>query len=197
MTSKGSGAYQAAAAAAEMIRDKFPAVKIEIIDTLNVSLCQGWVAIEAARDSLLDIPFGEILQNIQRIIPRVQMLQTADTLKYLHMGGRIGSAKHLLGNMLNIKPIISMRDGEIIALGQARTLQRVYQKMIQVIKESIGPRGIIKIAYVHADALEKVQELRDLVEQHVQVAETIIAELSPALGVHSGPGTIGLCYYQV
>ena len=197
MTSKGSGAYQAAIAASKMVLEKFPNLKLEVIDTLNVSLCQGWMVIEAARDALKGVSFEAIVKRVKSIMPRAQMLQTAGTLKYLYMGGRIGKAKHLLAGMLNIKPIIGMEDGVIIALGQTRTFRRVYQRMIEIIEENVGPKGKIKIAYVHAAAAEEAEKLKEMVEVRLTCVESFIAELSPALGVHTGPGTVGVCYYPV
>jgi fatty acid-binding protein DegV len=167
MTSRGSGAYQAAVAAQAIAREMLPRLKIEVIDTLNVSMCHGWMAIEA------------------------------DTLKYLYMGGRIGKAKHLVGTLLNIKPLISMEDGVIVPVGTARSRSRAYKMMVDKIEAAVGSMGKIKIAYVHAAAREEAEKLRSMVEERVECVETIIAELSPALGVHTGPGTAGLCYYPV
>lgn len=197
ITSKGSGAYQAALNAKMMILEKLPDLKIEVIDTLNVSLCHGWMVIEAARDALAGASLDAIVRHVKSIIPTAQMLQTADTLKYLYRGGRIGKAKHLVGSMLNIKPIISMKDGIIVPLGQARTRLRVYKMMVDKIEETVGSMGKIKIAYVHAAAAEEVEKLKELVEKRLDCVESIVAELSPALGVHTGPGTVGVCYYPV
>lgn len=197
MTSRGSGAFQAATIAARLIREKYPGIKLEVIDTLNVSLCHGWMVIEAARAVLRGEIFEKVIDRIRSIIPRAQMLQTADTLRYLYMGGRIGKAKHLVGKLLNIKPLISMENGVIVSPGQARTLKRVYEKMVQIIQNRVGKNGKIKVAYVHAAARDEAERLRAFIEERVTVVESIIAELSPALGVHSGPGTVGLCYFQV
>jgi len=197
ITSKGSGAFQAAKIAKETILERLPHLRIEVIDSLNVSMCQGWMVIEAARAAINRASFESIIQKVQSMIPITQMLQTADTLKYLYLGGRIGKAKNLVGSLLNIKPIISMKDGEIVPLGQARSRQKVYQLMVEKIKVTSGGKGIIKAAYVHAAALEEVELLRNLVEQQITVVESLIAELPPALGVHTGPGTAGLCYYPL
>ncbi len=197
ITSKGSGAYQAALNAKEIILAKLPHLKIEVIDTLNVSLCHGWMVIEAARDAIAGASLEAVVERVKSIMPNAQMLQTADTLKYLFRGGRIGKAKHLVGSLLNIKPIISMQDGIIVPLGQARTRKRVYQMMVDKIEETVGTMGKIKIAYVHAAAAEETEKLKAMVEERIECVESLIAELSPALGVHTGPGTVGLCYYPI
>ncbi len=196
ITSKGSGAYAAASAARKMLLEEHPKVKIELIDSLNVQMCQGWMVIEAARAALAGFSLPEIADKVRAMIPVSRMLQTADTLKYLYMGGRIGRAKHLVASMLDIKPIISMEEGEIVALGQARTRRKVYQAMVDKLA-GIAGQNAIKIAYVHAAAREEAEKLKAMVEERVEVVESLICELSPALGVHSGPGTVGFCFYPV
>jgi DegV family protein with EDD domain len=197
MTSKGSGAYQAALVAKQMIEEKIPQLRVEVIDTLNVSMCQGWMVIEAARAALAGKSFGDIVNQVRMMMPVTRMIQTADTLKYLYMGGRIGRATHLVGSLLNIKPLIGMEDGVIVPLGQVRSRMKAYEAMVEMIEATVGKMGKIKIAYVHAAAQEEAEKIKNLVEQRLTCVESLIAELSPALGVHTGPGTAGVCYYPV
>jgi DegV family protein with EDD domain len=195
ITSNGSGAYQAAVAAREMVLEQHPQAAINVIDSRNVSLCQGWMVIEAARAALAGRSLNEITALVQRMIPVTRMIQTASTLKYLYMGGRIGQAQRLMGTLLNIKPLIGMKDGVIVPLGQARSLGKAYAAMADMVEAAVGPQGKIKIAYVHAGALEEVEKIKALVESRITAVESFFAELSPALAVHSGPGTAGLCYF--
>ncbi len=195
MTSKGSGAYQAACVAQSMAGESLPGVRIEVIDTRNVSLCLGWMVIEAARAAMAGNSLESIRKLVYKMIPVTRMIQTADTLKYLYMGGRIGQAQHLVGTLLNIKPLIGMEDGVIVALGKARSRLSAYKMMAENIERAVGIKGKIKVAYVHAGALAEVEKLRAMVEERLTCVETLVAELSPALAVHTGPGTAGLCYY--
>jgi DegV family protein with EDD domain len=197
MTSRGSGAYQAAMAAKSMVAEILPRLKIEVIDTLNVSMCHGWMAIEAARDVIANKSLAEVVERVKQMIPITHMIQTADTLKYLYMGGRIGRAKHLIGSLLNIKPLIGMDQGVISALGTARSRKQAYQFMAEMVEKNVGLDAKIKIAYVHAAALEEAEKIKELIERRLQVVESLMCELSPALGVHTGPGTAGLCYFPV
>jgi len=197
MTSKGSGAYQAAKAAQSIAAETMPELHIEVIDTLNVAMCHGWMVIEAARAALSGVNLADILGLINRMIPVTQMIQTADTLRYLYLGGRIGKAKHLVGTLLNIKPLISMHDGVIVPLGQARSRHRAYQMMVDKLEETVGHQGKIKIAYLHAAAPEEADKIKTLVEARLTCVESLITELTPALGVHTGPGTAGFCYFPV
>jgi len=197
MTSKGSGAYQAALAAKGMMEELAPKLRIEVIDTLNVSMCQGWMVIEAARAALAGKALPEIVALVRQMMPITRMIQTADTLKYLYMGGRIGKAKHLVGTLLNLKPLIGMQDGVIVALGAARSRTKAYEAIVDLIEDGVGKNARIKIAYMHAAAEEEAHKLKRLVEARFTCVESLVAELSPALGVHTGPGTAGVCYFPV
>ena len=196
MTSKASGAFQAATVAQAMMKDEYPEVKIEVVDTLNVSLCQGWMVIEAARAALSGFSLDRVTETVKRMIPLTHMIQTADTLKYLYLGGRIGRAQQLLGSVLNIKPLIGMEDGVIVPMGRAHSRGQAYQQMADLVAEAVG-NGKAKAAYVHAGALREAERLRAIVEAKVDVVESLFAELSPALAVHTGPGTAGVCYYML
>jgi DegV family protein with EDD domain len=196
MTSKASGAYQAACIAQSMLEEQMPALRVEVIDTRNAALCQGWMVIEAARAALSGLRFDEVAAKVRAMIPLTHMLQTADTLKYLYMGGRIGKAKHLVGSLLNIKPLIGVEDGVIVPLGIARSRAQAYQAMIDKVEQAVG-KSKVKIAYVHAGAMQEVEKIKNLVEGRLNAVESFIGELSPALAVHTGPGTAGLCYFPV
>lgn len=195
MTSLGSGAYQAALVAREMAQSELPGLEIEVVDTRNVAMCHGWIALEAARAAQGGARLPQVMELIRYLLPRVRMIQTADTLRYLYMGGRIGRAKHLLGSLLNAKPLISMEDGVIVALGQARSRLGAYHQIVERVAQAVSKGAEIKVAYLHAAALEEVRKLRGLLEERLSPVETLVAELSPALGVHTGPGTVGVCYF--
>jgi DegV family protein with EDD domain len=155
------------------------------------------MVIEAAREALADASLAGVVERVKGMIPVTRMIQTADTLKYLYMGGRIGKAKHLIGSLLSIKPLIGMQDGVIVPLGTARSRKGAYRMMVEKIEGVVGEGGAIKVAYVHAAAQGEVEKIRALVEARLEVVEWMFAELSPALGVHTGPGTAGVCYFPV
>ena len=198
MTSRGSGAYQTALLAKRTLEPELPDdVRIEVVDTLNVSMCHGWMTIEAARAAQAGGSVDEILALVARMIPVSRMIQTADTLRYLYLGGRIGKAKHLAATVLNIKPLITMEDGVITAMGTARSLRGAFRRMAQIVEDDVGSGERIKLALVHVAAPEKALELREAVEARVTSVETLTTQLCPALSVHTGPGTVGICYFPV
>jgi DegV family protein with EDD domain len=196
MGSKVSAAYESAKVARTMLRGTYPEVNVEVIDSQNAALCQGWMAIEAARAALAGLRLEEIAARVRRMVPISHMIQTADTLKYLYMGGRIGRATNLLGTMLRIKPLIGLEDGVIVPLGKAHSRGQAYAMMADIAAQVIG-HSKAKIGYLHAGALHEAERVKQLVEAKVEVVESFFGELSPALAVHTGPGMAGLCYYPV
>jgi len=196
MTSKGSGAYQSCRAAIEMFREHTPQVQVEVVDTLQVAMSQGWAAIEAARAAMDGLGFEDVLQRAQEVAQQGMMIQTADTLRYLHMGGRIGKAQHLVGSLLNIKPLIGMQDGEIVALGTTRSRLRAYRRMVDLMEDKVGEGARIRVAFTHVAAREQLGRLQEMVTERFDCLETIVTELSPALAVHSGPGTVGVSFFR-
>lgn len=195
MTSVGSGAYQAATVAKGMAAKELPHLRIEVVDTLQVAVCHGWSAIEAARAALAGGTLEKVAEVARTVAAKGTMVQTADTLRYLFMGGRIGRATHMVGSLLNIKPLIGMEEGVITPLGQARSRAGAYRKMVDIIGNRVGEGARIKIGYVHAIAPDEVEKLRRLVEDRFDCVETFVAELSLALGVHTGPGTVGFGFF--
>ena len=195
MTSKGSGGYQSCRAAVEMLREQLPDIRVEVIDTLQVAMAQGWAAIEAARAALSGKGLKEVVERAKEVAHKATMIQTADTLRYLYMGGRIGRAQHLVGSLLNIKPIIGMEDGVIVALGTARSLSKAYRKIVDLMAQKVGEGARINLALTHVAALDRLEELRERVLRRFECVEVLVSPLAPALAVHSGPGTVGVHFF--
>ncbi|GAB4479440.1 MAG: DegV family protein [Anaerolineales bacterium] len=194
MTSKGSGAYQSCLAAVEMLREKMPKLRVDVVDTLAVAMAQGWAVIEAARAAKQGLEIGEVVAKARQVARQSMMMMTADSLRYLYLGGRIGKAQHLIGSLLNIKPIIGMQDGVIVALATERTRPKAYGRIIELMKERLNGIRNIKVAFMHVAALDQLDHLKDKVCAQFNCVETLTTPLSPALAVHSGPGTVGLSY---
>lgn len=197
MTSKGSGAYQSCRAAVEILRERLPQLQVEVIDTLQVAMAQGWAAIEAARAALDGFSLREVVEHARAVARKGTMIQTADTLRYLHMGGRIGRAQHLLGSLLDIKPLIGMDEGVIVALGTARSRMKAYTRMVEMMAQRVGEGARVKVAFTHVAALAQLELLRERVLQRFDCVEVITTPLSPALAVHSGPGTVGVSFFPL
>jgi DegV family protein with EDD domain len=198
LTSKSSGAYQAACIARDMADAQLPGVRIEVIDTLQVAMIHGWATIEAARAARRGETIEQVVDAARYVSQNGYMFQATDNLRYLYMGGRIGRAKHLVGSLLNVKPIISMdRQGIIFGAGSARGWTNTIALVVELMNETGASEQPINVAVTHNTAPERAQRMIDAASKAFDVREILISQLSPALGVHTGPGMVGMHYFPL
>lgn len=192
ITGKGSGGYQSAMLAKRLAEQELPGLPIEVIDTQTIAMAHGWAVIQAARAALKGLPVKEVAAVAHRTAEQAFVGFTNDTLEYLQRGGRIGKAAGLIGGVLSIKPIIGIRGGMPSPLGVARTRAGAYKRIVSLALNAIPEGSTVRAALMHVAAPEEVERFRALLEKHYAVIEWLVAQLSPALGVHSGPGTVGI-----
>jgi DegV family protein with EDD domain len=117
-----------------------------------------------------------------------------DTLEFLHRGGRIGGAQRFIGSALNLKPILALHEGKVEGIERIRTKSKAHDRLLELVSEKVKGRQNIRLATVHANALEDAEALLARAAQQFNPVETICSELSPVIGTHAGPGTVGLTY---
>ena len=175
-------------------RDLLPALSIEVVDSRFTSMALGFIALAAARAAAEGKSLSQVAAAARELVPRVNMLFVVDTLKYLHRGGRIGGAARLLGSALSIKPLLHISDGRIDALGQARTKRKAKARMLEVMARRVGDTPI-RAAVAHASAPEEAAILLEKIDAGFDCVELLAAELSPVIGTHVGPGTVGVAFH--
>ena len=186
-----SGSVDSARLAARM----FTRVPVEIIDTRITSMGQVMIILASARAAEQDVSLQEVRQAAEEVIKRLHVFFTVDTLEYLHRGGRINGASRYLGAALAIKPILFFNsEGKIDALERVRTKSKSWQRLIELTEEQANGRPV-HVGIVHANAPGAAQKFRDEVEQRLNCKEIFTVEFSPVIGVHVGPGTIGIALY--
>ncbi len=185
-----SSTYQSALG----VMSEFPAKRVALMDTRLVSMALGFQVLTAARAAVNGSSLVECEQAAQRAYGQIGVYFIVDTLKYLAAGGRINTAKRLLGTALNIKPILSIQDGKIELVSSVRTRRKAMDAMLDLVEKGIGGRSPVRISVFHAMAEELASELMDTVKQRFSPVELILAEVSPVVGAHVGPGTIAIAY---
>jgi DegV family protein with EDD domain len=187
LSSKLSGTYQSACTARDTLPDSVKKVPIEIIDSLNISIAMSRAIIQAAQEAREGVSLPEIKAHLLDELARTRILCVLDTLEYVRRGGRIGGARAFLGNMLSVKPIISLKDGEVIPVEQPRTRSKAYARVAELVQE-MG-----KIEYVSiAESTEGFgQQLVEVIKT-VYAGDLPIYQLGAALGTHTGPGTAAI-----
>jgi len=186
ITSKLSGTYNSALMAKEMIGKGCP---IEIVDSQTLSIAIGLIVIQASKMAKSGMSLQQIVDEVGKIIPNVHLLILFDTLKYLAKGGRIGKAKALLGSILNVKPMLSLKDGELVPSGQVRTRSKGSDRLLDFVKNATE---IQDLAVLHSTTPDEAQALIERTNHIFPKEQTILARVGPALGVHSGPGILAI-----
>jgi len=128
-----------------------------------------------------------VMEEIRQAIPNIRLLAVFDTLKYLLRGGRIGRAKALLGSMLNVKPMLTMRDGELCPAGLCRTRSKGIERLFDLVRNTLN---IQELAIVHSTTPDEAGSLRERIGAIFDKRQIHLAKLGPALGVHAGPSTL-------
>lgn len=196
LTSWGSGAFQSASMAKNMLKEENPNYEIEVIDSKSASLGTGFMVIEAAKAAIKGLSIKETIEHINRIRENLFHAFTNDTLKFLAAGGRIGKAKYLLAEILKVNPIISVdKEGVLIALDKAIGRMKAYQKIVSHMQEFFKDKKSLNIGFLHANALEEINKLKTEIMKYFELKEVLINKLSAALSVHAGPGTVGIVAY--
>jgi DegV family protein with EDD domain len=189
-----SGTFKSALAAQQQVNH----VPIEVIDTRSASLGVGFVVMAAARAAQQGKSMAEVVSAAREVIPKLNVMFVVDTLKYLHMGGRIGGASAMLGTALKIKPLLYLYEGEVNPLERVRSKCRATERMLEIMAQGLAEErdgGVLRAAVVHADRLDEALEVKEQVQSRFEPAELYLAELTPAIGTHVGPGTVGVGWY--
>jgi DegV family protein with EDD domain len=191
ITSKLSGTVANALAAQARLSE----LTIRVVDSLSVSMGLGFIALAAARAATAGESLDAVVAAAEEMRDRMHLLFTVDTLEYLHRGGRIGGAKWLMGTALKIKPLLHFEDGTIEPLAQVRTKRKAIAQMLEVAEERLGGRRMAEAAVIDADSPEEGDAIAEQVRERFGISPIYRAPLSPAIGTHGGPGTVGIAFY--
>ena len=179
---------------AVQIKEELPGAPIEIFDSQTVAMSLGFQVLHAARAAADGASLVECKQVAEKVRDHVGVVFAVDTLEFLHRGGRIGGASRFLGSALNLKPILEVKDGKIEAIERVRTRKKSLNRLIELVEERLSGVEPVRIASLHANALSDAQFLLDTSIAKFNPIETVFSEVSPVVGTHAGPGTVGLAY---
>jgi DegV family protein with EDD domain len=188
-----SGTHGSAVAAAEMLGGD----KVRVVETRTVSASLALLAIGVQRRLHRGTTDEELDTFVERYRQGHRLLFTVNTLEYLAKGGRIGRAAALAGNLLNVKPILTIRDGEVVPLKRVRGNAKAFAEFRQLFVETSADSPRLKIGIAHAAAPERLEALREMVRHERPAAQIEVAtQLGPVVGTHAGPGTVGFFWFE-
>lgn len=193
ISSKLSGTYESACAARDVVD-----IPVHVFDSLSVSMGLGFQVLAAARTREEGGDSEAMLAAAQAVRDNISVLFTVDTLEYLHKGGRIGGAAKLMGTALQLKPLLVVDNvtGMIDAAEKTRTRKKALRRVIEATFERVDPSKPMRVGILHAAALDEAQSLFDEIQSTYNPLEIMISEITPVLGVHGGPGVVGIGAYN-
>lgn len=163
--------------------------RIRVVESGSVTMPAGWLVERAAEMGAQGAAPDEIVQVLEEMRPRLRIYAILDTLEFLKRGGRIGRAQALAGTLLNIKPIILIKDGEVHPVERVRTVSGATRRLVEIAN---GLGAIEKLCVVHGDGAEDADELERQLEPHLHGLAIERGEISSVVGVHGGPGLFGI-----
>lgn len=193
ISSAMSGTVQSARLAKSMLEYE----KMEIVDSLNVSVGLGALVLEAARAAEAGHSLGQVMEAIKDFASRRVIYFTVDSLEHLHRGGRIGKAAALFGTMLNIKPVLTVNEEGVIFPGdKVRGVKKAIDRMIDMTRECLGKDVPLHVSMAHGDTPDNYELLRQRVEAGLNVKEMLLQRVGAVVGTHGGPTVFGFTAWK-
>jgi DegV family protein with EDD domain len=186
LTSKESGTYNSALLGRELVEKK---CRIEVVDSQSISMAYGLLAMAAAQEARAGASLAQVAETVRRSIPRTHILFLVDTLKYVVRGGRIGKAQGMLGTVLGVKPLLTMRDGDLSLTGIARTRTKAVERLYEFAR---GFPRLVDAAVPYTTNREDADKLASRIRATFPKAPVYVTRVGPALGTHAGPDSMGM-----
>lgn len=196
LSSKFSGQYNSAQVAMELAKESLPGVTIQVFDCGAAAAAQGLVVLAVAREAILGHDLDKVTAKAKSVARVVHLVAMADTLHYLVRGGHVPKAAGWASSLFRIKPLFTLNDGDVRPLARTRTTPRAIEHMLGVMEQHAVKGRPLHVAVMHADALDNALLLKERILSHFDCAELFITEFTPVMGVHIGPGLIGVAFYS-
>jgi fatty acid kinase fatty acid binding subunit len=191
LSSKISGTCSAAQVAAASVD-----IPINVVDSMTLAMAEGYAVLTGAEVARSCAAADEVVSTVRRRAAASTTYFYVDSLEYLRRGGRIGTAAAMLGSVLAVKPILTVADGEIRPYERVRTeskaLTRLVELSLTALEQASAAHGVVDVAVHHLDNPDGAHRLLDRLSGRVQIGDIVISEVSAVLGVHVGPGTLGI-----
>lgn len=192
ISGKLSGTMQSAAQGREALGSA--ADKVTIVDSNSTAMAMGFQVLAAARAAEKGANLAECKAVAEKAQERTGVYFAVDTLEFLHRGGRIGGAQRFIGSALNLKPILALKDGRVEAEDRVRTKSKALDRVLELVSEQVRGKSNVRLATLHANAEQEARDLLNRASKEFNAIESVLSSVSPVVGTHAGPGTVGLAY---
>ena len=195
LSSDMSGTFSTSNLVKNMILENYPDAKIVIIDSRSNCMQAGFAVLEAAKAANENKSLDEVVSIAKNVIENSNFIFVPETLEYLKKGGRIGGASALFGSLLQIKPILTVEDGKTTVFTKVRTKKKAIDKIVNTILEQNSKTPIKGLIVHHINCESEGQELADRLKSSLGLDNVKIQSIGPIIGLHVGPGSIGVAYH--
>ncbi len=168
--------------------------KVHLVDSNSTAMAMGFIALTAARAAADGAKLDEVIALAEKAREHSGVYFAVDTLEFLHRGGRIGGAQRFIGTALNMKPVLALKDGRVEAVERIRTKSKALDRVLELVVEQTRGKSNIHLATLHANAESDARQLLERANQELKSVESILTSVSPVVGTHAGPGTVGMAY---
>jgi len=175
--------------AARLAAQSFPEGRVTVVDTEQLSMGMGWQVIAAARMAQAGASVAEISAHLTELRPRVHLFAALDTVEFLRRSGRVSWAQAIVSTLLNIKPLIQVREGQVLPLERVRTRRRSLSRLVKL-TQALGPLESLAVLYTHQP--NGTDELRQRLAQQCVGDQVLTVSVTPIIGVHTGPNGLGI-----
>jgi DegV family protein with EDD domain len=190
-----SGKLSGTLDSATQAKANYPGAQIELFDSESASMALGFQAMTVARAAVGGASLKECIQLANQARANSEVYFVVSTLEFLRRGGRIGGAQAFLGTALNLKPILTMKEGRVAPVEKVRTMSKALDRLTDIVAQRVGDRKPVHLATLHANAKDEAAALLDRVGQRFDnVSDALLSEVSPVIGTHTGPGTVGIAF---
>ncbi len=169
-------------------------IPVRVIDTGTTAMAEGFVVLEAARAALEACSLDEIVERAQAVVPQVELFALLESVDYAVRGGRLASAARLVNSILKIQPVVSVRDNRLALLTQCRRRATGLRRLVEKLRARVGERPL-HLAVHYSDDEAEGQRLLATLRAQFNCVESFLTRVPMALGVHAGPGSLGIGYY--
>ena len=190
MSSALSATYYSAVQAKEALSSD----QIVVMDTLLVSMALGFQVLAAARAAIRGASLSDCVAVAEKAYEKIGVYFTVDTLEFLHRGGRIGGAKRLVATALRVKPVMQLLEGKLELVESVISQRKAIERIVQLVEKEISGKQSLRLSVFHAGIPEIAQKLLERCNEQFKPEESILTEVSPVIGAHTGPGTISIAY---
>lgn len=183
--------------AAKIAKKELSSAKIELVDSQTAAAALAFHVVEAAKAVVAGASLGEVKALAENMRQHTHIYFIPGSLEFLQRGGRIGGAAAFLGSILQIKPLLENHDGIIDAVEKVRTMSRAMSRLIDLVEKKVGDSSDIHLAGLYADIPEMADQIVTLAIERLgieRIKDSFITTISPVLGTHIGPGSVGLAY---